>query len=147
MNMVKEYKNNIFSVLNKIDNKKYDYYQDLDENHQKEIQPYSLTRWISSIDNNDAYHELYTIEVNEFVNKNFWNLSKYKDLQWKLLCSCGQKKYMKHRWITSKKSTVDKMFEIVKSMYPNLSDEEINIKYNDLTADEKQEILEYMRLK
>ena len=54
---------------------------------------------------------------------------------------------MKHRWITSKKSTVDKMFEIVKSMYPNLSDEEINIKYNDLTEDEKQEILEYMGLK
>lgn len=146
--MAKEYKNNIFSVLNKIDNKKYNYYEELSEDNKKEIQPYTLLRWASCVDNKDEInHELYTLEMNEYVNKNFWVLSKHKNLQWKLLCSGGQNKFMKHKWIAPKKETVDKMMNIVRQFYPNLSDEEINIKYNNMTEDEKQSILEYIGLK
>ena len=47
--MVKEYKNNIFDVIKHIDDKDYSYYNSLNEESKKEIQPYTLTRWMSAV--------------------------------------------------------------------------------------------------
>ena len=71
--MAKEYKNNIFDVLKHIDNKEYGYYNSLNEESQKEIQPYTLTRWMSAVAGNEEKHIQYTLDINNFVNMHFGN--------------------------------------------------------------------------
>lgn len=144
--MAKQYKNDIFEVLKQIDNKNYQYYDSLNEDQKKEIQPYTLCRWMSTIAGQEKMHELLTILVNNNVNKNFWELSKYKDLQYKLLCSCGVKKFVKHQWIPQSKSKIDKTYNIVRNFYKNLSDDEFNIKYKNMSNDEIKDIQKFLGL-
>ena len=86
--MAKEYKNDIFEVIKQIDRKNYNYYDSLTDEQKKEIQPYTLMRWMSTVSDEQS-HQKYNITINNNVNKYFWELSKYKDLQFKLLCTSG----------------------------------------------------------
>lgn len=143
----KVYKNNIFDVIKQIDNKNYSYYQTLDNENQKEIQPYTICRWMSALDGSEARHIKYTQDINNNVNMYFWDLSKYKDLQWKLLCACGQKGFNKHKWLAMSKSSKDKDYNIIRQFYSNLNNREFEEKYQTLTKDDKDRIFEYMGLK
>lgn len=134
--MTKEYKNNIFDVIKHLDNKEYGYYETLDEESQKEIQPYTLTRWMSALAGNEAKHEKYTKDVNEYVNMHFWELSKYKDLQVKLLATCGQSGWNKHQWIPLTKLPTDKKYNAIRKEFEYLSDEEFKYTYDSMTPDE-----------
>jgi hypothetical protein len=144
--MAKVYKNDIFEVIKQIDNKNYDYYESLPKDKQDDIQPYTIMRWESSADRDDL-NEVLTKNVNERVNKHFWELSKYKDLQWKLLCTCGMKRWVKHNWIPMSKSSTDKAFKTVREFYSNLNDEDFDIKYKSLEKNDIQEIFENLGLK
>lgn len=134
--MAKEYKNNIFDVIKHIDNQEYDYYKSLDEESQKEIQPYTLTRWMSAVAGNEQKHNQYTKDVNEYVNTHFWELSKYKDLQMLLLTTCGQKGWNKHQWIPLSKTPTDKKYNALKKEFKYLSDEEFKYTYDSMSPDE-----------
>ena len=144
--MPKQYKNDIFEVLKQIDNKNYQYYDTLSEEQQKEIQPYTLCRWMSTIAGQEEIHELLTLNINENVNKNYWELSKYKDLQYKLLCTCGVKKFVRHQWIPQSKSKLDKTYNIVRNFYKNLSDDEFNLKYKNMSNEEIKDIQKFLGL-
>jgi len=139
--MAKEYKNNIFDVIKHLDNKEYGYYETLDEESQKEIQPYTLTRWMSAVAGNEQKHELYTKSVNEYVNKHFWELSKYKDLQMLLLTSCGQKGWNKHQWIPLSKLPTDKKYNAIRKEFEYLTDEEFKYTYDLMTPDEIKDFM------
>lgn len=135
--MTKQYKNNIFDILKEIENKNYRYYESLSEDLQKEIQPYTLCRWMSAMQGNNTQHEELTLKVNNNVNKNYWIMSKYKDLQWKLLCTCGLKKFVKHQWIPLNKEKDDKDYKIIRNFYSNLNDDEFKLKYENMSDNEK----------
>lgn len=145
--MAKDYKNNIFEVIKEIDKKNYQYYELLDDEHKKDIQPYTLARWISSVDGKDYKQEWYNHSINQYVNMYFWELSKYKDLQWKLLCSCGTKGWNKHIWIQNNKNNTNKEYDILKKFYSNLTTDEFNIKYEKMTKEEKNDVLKFLGLK
>jgi len=142
--VAKEYKNNIFEVLNHIDRKDYGYYDTLDEEKQKEIQPYTLTRWMSASYGSEAVHQSLTQRVNERVNKRFWELSKYKDLQWKLLCTAGGGSFVKHQWIPITKSSNDKTTTMLRKFYSHLNDDEFALKIKDLDKKELTDIKRYL---
>lgn len=142
--MAKQYKNNIFEVLKHLDNKDYGYYESLSEEQQKEIQPYTLARWMSAIYGNESSHQSLNKRVNERVNKRFWELSKYKDLQWKLLCSVGNKISYKHQWIGFTKSSNDKTTNMLRHFYSYLNDDEFNLKMKTLQKDDIKEIKQYL---
>ena len=46
---IKEYKNNIFDVIKQIDKKNYQYFDSLNEEQKKEIHPYTLARWMTTV--------------------------------------------------------------------------------------------------
>lgn len=142
--MAKQYKNNIFDVLKEIENKNYQYYDRLSNELQKEIQPYTLCRWMSVMQGNDYQHENLTLKVNNNVNKNYWILSKYKDLQWKLLCTCGSRHFVKHQWIPVNKSPMDKNYKIIREFYSNLNDDEFKMKYDNMSQIEIKSIKQMM---
>lgn len=145
--MAKQYKNDIFEVIKQLDNKNYQYFDTLTDEQKKEIQPYTLMRWLSTASGNESNHSIMTITVNEIVNNHFWELSKYKDLQWKLLCACGLKKWMRHQWIPMSKSSNDKQYTIIRQFYSNLNEQDFAIKYRTLTKDDIENIYRYMGLK
>ena len=142
--MAKQYKNDIFEVLKHLDNKDYGYYESLSEEQQKEIQPYTLARWMSAIYGNESSHQSLNKRVNERVNKRFWELSKYKDLQWKLLCTVGNKTTYKHQWIPTTKSNTDKATMLLRNFYSHLNDEEFQLKLKTLEKRDITEIKHYL---
>lgn len=142
--MAKQYKNDIFEVLKQIDNRNYQYYDTLSEEQQKEIQPYTLCRWMSAIAGNEYNHMALTIDINNNVNKHFWELSKYKDLQWKLLCSCGNKKFNRHQWIPQNKPKQDKNYSLLRKFYSNLNDDEFNLKFKSITTTDVKEVQKFL---
>lgn len=139
--MAKEYKNNIFDVIKHLDNKEYGYYETLDEESKKEIQPYTLTRWMSALAGNETKHEIYTKDVNDYVNMHFWELSKYKDLQVKLLATCGQSGWNKHQWIPLSKMPIDKKYNAIRKEFEYLDDDEFKYKYDSMTPDEIKDFM------
>jgi hypothetical protein len=55
--------------------------------------------------------------VNEIVNKHFWDLSKEKDLQVRLLYSCGMGQSIFHKWIPSKRDSLPECHKFIKDLY------------------------------
>ena len=140
--MVKEYKNNIFDVIKHIDDKDYSYYNSLNEESKKEIQPYTLTRWMSAVAGNEEKHKQYTLDVNNFVNNHFWELSKYKDLQMLLLTSCGQKGWSAHQWIPLSKGTPkDKNYETLHKAFKSMDEDDFRQMYQSMDSKEIKEFL------
>ena len=143
--MAKQYKNDVFEVLKNIDYKNYGYYDSLTDEQKKEIQPYTLMRWKAITVGNGSENNL--LNVNEKVNKHFWELSKYKDLQWKLLCTCNDKPiYQRHQWIPMCKNQKNKDYEMVKNFYVGLTDAEVSFKFNGLSKTDIKQIKEYLGL-
>lgn len=143
--MAKQYKNDVFEVLKNIDYKNYGYYDSLTDEQKKEIQPYTLMRWKAITIGNGSENNL--LNVNEKVNKHFWELSKYKDLQWKLLCTCNDKPtYQRHQWIPMCKNQKNKDYEMVKNFYVDLTDAEVSFKFNGLSKTDIKQIKEYLGL-
>lgn len=143
---IKSYKNNIFEVITHLDKNDYDYFKNLTEEQLKEIQPYVLLKWLSTLqEKNISKAEYYTLVTNELVNERFWVLSKFKELQLQLLCATGSGQWTKHAWLSEKKKPKkDKKREFLRTFYSNLSDDEFVMKMDIITDEEIAEILHNM---
>lgn len=139
---VKEYKNDIFKVLNQLDKNDYKYFLTLDKEHFDDLQPYVLLRWMSAFQSaTEMDNDFNTIATNEMVNKHFWELSKYKYLQMMLLCACGDGKFHKHQWLKYPSVTKTKT-DILRKYFYYLDDEEYRIKLESLSRKDREEILQ-----
>lgn len=135
----KEYKLDLFGqtlpALYKCD---FGFYDRCSEEERKEISPLILMRWVSLGDNQTVAPEL----VNSFVNQGFWQLSKFPELQWKLLCmvasEISRNRTPRHTWMMpkKKKSTTPLLDAYLIQMHPMLSDMEINILKQKLDGEE-----------
>ena len=141
--MAKEYKNDIFEVIKQIDRKNYNYYDSLTDEQKKEIQPYTLMRWMSTVSDEQS-HQKYNITINNNVNKYFWELSKYKDLQFKLLCTSGQSGFNRHQWIPISKTLNDKTLNSIKEYFQGLTSQEIQMKYQKMSKEEIKDIQNFL---
>lgn len=141
--MAKEYKNDIFEVIKQIDRKNYNYYDSLTDEQKKEIQPYTLMRWMSTVSDEQS-HQKYNITINNNVNKYFWELSKYKDLQFKLLCTSGQRGFNRHQWIPISKTLNDKTLNSIKEYFQGLTTQEIQMKYQKMSKEEIKDIQNFL---
>jgi len=118
-------------VLPNIGSNNYDYYKNLDDDEKKLYQPYTIMKWVSCTPG--TIHEDFVRNINEFVNIDFWSLSKHPGLQHQLMCisnelSAGSKN-TRHNWIpflstTKKKSTINDFF---RTLDQNLNDQEVQL--------------------
>ena len=99
---------------------------------------------MSAIYGNESSHQSLNNRVNERVNNRFWELSKYKDLQWKLLCTVGNKTTYKHQWIPTTKSNTDKITSLLRRFYSHLNDEEFQLKLKTIEKSEISDIKHYL---
>lgn len=129
-------------ILNALDKKDRMYYDKLTEKEQKEVSPLLLMRYMSVSDGNADLQEWYLRAANEFINKNHWELSKHKKLQWLLLTCISPKMGLKfHKWLPYPKKNTSNTTKL-SELHPDLNDDEIEIIYNSLTEKELKQYVD-----
>lgn len=122
----KEYKNDLFGVvIPALDRRNKKFFSTLNEEQQKDISIWTLTRWMSSQRNNSA---IQICNVNALVNSRSKFLNKHKELQWMLLAMTGSGKPEKHDWVAPPRGVKkNKIEEVILQYFPLLNDEELEL--------------------
>lgn len=136
----------IFRVLNAIDLRNYDFYDNLSEVEKKEVSPYVLLRWVSSVNGNKDTQEYFIEMVNELVNKDHWVLSKnHKGLLWKLYAGCGIGTKVKHQYLKAgSKEKAVKIEKLLADLYPAMKMSDIKLMASMMTKEDKNELFDKM---
>ena len=122
----KAYKNDLFGVvIPALDRNNKKFYSTLNEEQQKDIGIWILTRWMSS-SRKDA--DIQLCNVNTLVNSRAKFLTRHKELQWMLLAMTGIGKPEKHDWIPPPKGIKkNRIEETILKYFPGLNNEEIEL--------------------
>jgi hypothetical protein len=142
----KEYKLDIFELLEAADRKDLNFYNKLTDDEKKEVSFIPLLKWVSSVkDERSAEHYLLMtnalINVGEPINsisrkagdKNngYMAFSKnHKELQWLLMALIGNEKRQQHQYIKGAqvpKSTTTQVDELILTRHPGLNNQELNL--------------------
>jgi hypothetical protein len=92
-----KHKYDLFKVLGQVNIKKADYYDSLDEDLQKQIQPLLIQRWMSGT---SSARQVFLL--NEVANPYVFSLFKHKTLLWQLLTISAPGKFAKYNWMSQK---------------------------------------------
>jgi len=122
----KEYKNDLFKdVIPALDRRDKKYFSRLNEEQQKDISIWTLTRWMSSTVR-DA--DLQLANVNFIANAKSKFLTKHKELQWMLLAVSGTNRPERHEWIAPPRGVKkNKIEETILQYFPGLKDDELDL--------------------
>lgn len=85
---------NIFNVLSRISTKDNEYYNALEGNERKELQPFVIMRWLTGT--SDA-RQIYFI--NELVNRVVFDFTHHKQLLFNLLCVSTSGSARRYQWM------------------------------------------------
>jgi|TARA_A200000159_G_scaffold24493_1_gene21658 hypothetical protein len=136
----------IKDVLAAIDMGAKSVWDELNEEERKSVGFWLLNRYVSSVKGNREKQELAIFKTNEFYNKNWNELGmKHPKLQWQLICQSGNTgKIEFHPWIGFKKKNGDnsKGIKLLKQIYPNMKEDEIELLANLSTKKELKQLAE-----
>lgn len=135
----KAYNLDLSNTLYSLDKRNKKLYNGFTEEQKKSFSPLVYMKFMSSASNGESYFSLLT--TNEFVNTNFWDLSKEPELQCKLLSLCGLNTKVYHKWLGNKKSNnISNLKIFVKDIFAQrnwfLNNFEMNLYLNSLTEQE-----------
>jgi hypothetical protein len=89
-----------------------------------------MVRWGSSVQGSTELQQYYLMSCNENLNKHFFDLARYPELQWlaATTVSPGMGNF-RHDWIKQKKrdSTDNKTVKFLRHFYPDYSVEELEL--------------------
>jgi len=130
--------------LSAVDNRNYDFYNNLTDEEKRAFSPYILMRYVSNTTGDRDIQEWYLENTNEFVNKNHWTLSKnHKGLLWKLFAATGGGSSTYHPYLAgSKKEKVSKFENLLAEMYPAKKIEDIKLLASLMTAEDRLELFD-----
>jgi len=136
----------IKDVLAAIDMGAKSVWDELSDEERKSVGFWLLNRYASSVKGNREKQELAVFKTNEFYNKNWNELGmKHPKLQWQLICQAGNTgKIAFHPWIGFKKKNSDngKGIKLLKEIYPNMKEDEIELLANISTKKELKQLAE-----
>jgi hypothetical protein len=120
-------------------------WDDLSEDEQKKVKKelFILNRFISNAKtSNREQMEHFVLTVNEYYNKNWFDLQKHPKLLWLLLCMCSYngEKIFYHEWIGLGKRDSTTRTKLLEEVYPNLKNDEIDTLLGISTDDELKEL-------
>ncbi len=115
--------------LNAVDQKNYNFYDQLSDEEKKAFSPYILMRYVSNVKADADTQEWFLEMTNELVNKNHWDLSKdHKALLWKLFAACGVGISCYHPYLAaSKKEKANKIEKLLCEIYPAMKMDEVKL--------------------
>jgi len=107
----------LFSAIDAIDKKNYDYYDNLTEEQKKGFVPFMMTHWISQVKSKADLQRYYIQSVDYHANTNLFNeyVQKHPKLQWLMLCASSPnlgKQF--HQWVPHITNKVGKLKEKAK---------------------------------
>ena len=125
----------IKEILSWIDNGNSNIWNDLEDEHKKQISFWLLNRYVSGIQGSRDKQELAVFKTNEYYNKHFNDIGVSKDkghpkLLWQLLCMSGNTgKNEFHPWIGFKKrdGSTGKAMSLLEKLNPNMKTDEIEL--------------------
>ena len=140
--MSKEYKINIFELLEKADLNNKNYYNNLTDEEKKQFSPFQIMRWFSGIDGHLS--EYYLTSVNELLNVDNQLLAKHPELFWKLMSAIGIGRKQRHHWINpiSKNKSSSNLYNFMYDAYPHAKDQEIDMMIKIITKDQLEDFLQ-----
>jgi hypothetical protein len=140
----------IKEILSWIDNGQKSIWNDLEDEHKKQVSFWLLNRYVSSINGNREKQELAVFKTNEYYNKHFNTIGIGKEkghpkLIWQLLVMCGSTgKNEFHPWIGFKKKgeSNSKATKFIEEIYPHLKSDEVELLARISTKKELQQLAE-----
>ena len=132
--------------LNAVDQKNYNFYDNLTDEEKKVFSPYILMRYTASTQGDRAIQEWFVEMTNEMVNKNHWDLSKnHKALLWKLFAATGAGVNCYHPYLAAgKKEKANKIEKLLCDIYPATKMAEIKMMAKMMTKKDKEELFDKM---
>jgi len=121
-------------------------WKELDADQRKSISFWLMNRYASSVAGKREKQELAVLKTNEYYNKNYMVVTSHQELQWQLLCLCGNTgKIEFHKWqgLKSNVTNVTGKFEkILTKIYPERKADEIELLAKLSTEDEIKQLIE-----
>jgi len=133
---------NIANEMRAFDSKDRRFYADLTDEERKKFSNFLMIRWGSSVQGSTELQQYYLLSCNENLNKHFFDLSRYPELQWlsATTVSPGMGNF-RHDWIKQKKreGSNNKAVKFLRQIYPEYKENELELlaQIND-TADLKK---------
>jgi hypothetical protein len=121
---------NIANEMRVFDNKDRDFFKNLTDEERKKFSTYLMIRWGSSVQGSSELQQYYLLSCNENLNKHFFDLAKYPELQWlsATTVSPGMGTF-RHDWIKQKKreSSNNKTIKFLRQFRPDLKEDELEL--------------------
>lgn len=127
----------IFETMKQADRKNLNYLEQQTPKMAASFTPLVAMRWFSAVADNSPLRDYHLIITNEILNKNFWVLSKYPELQWKLMAACGSGTVSRRQWIPmAKRKQISKVQQFMLEWYPNANNDELDLLTQSMTRDD-----------
>jgi hypothetical protein len=126
----RKFATDVFETLRRADKNDFEYYDQLTEEQQKATAPLTIMRWASAVssDEDPTKSEYSITAINEVVNVGFWDLTKFPDLQWRLIAACGGGSTCRHQWIKAPSGfNTTKFDNLLLSLDPSMNHMELEI--------------------
>ena len=133
---------NIANEMKQFDSKNRMFYRELTDEERKKFTNFLMIRWGSSVQGSVELQQYYLLSCNENLNKHFFDLARYPELQWlaATTVSPGMGTF-RHDWIKQKKreGSSNKAVKFLRQIYPEYNQDELELlaRIND-TADLKK---------
>ena len=117
----------IFYEMKQFDLKNRSFYSELTDEERRKFSNFLMIRWGSAVGGSAELQGYYLMSCNERLNKNWFDLSKYPELQWLLATtvSPGMGTH-RHEWIKQKKRVNNnKVVKFLRNFYPDYTDEDL----------------------
>ena len=132
------------TVLAAIDKKDYGFYDRLTPEHQKQLAPFLLNRYVSLVKGSSELQAYYLMAGNQRVNCTYFELARHPKLVWQLLCTVSPGIGTQfHQWIGHKqkdKNNSSKRRKQIADLHPLAKTDELNILVNMYTDKDLKEI-------
>jgi hypothetical protein len=112
------------------DSKDRQFYRELTDEERKKFSNFLMIRWGSSVQGSAELQQYYLLSCNENLNKHFFDLARYPELQWlsATTVSPGMGVF-RHDWIKQKKrdSSNNKIVKFLRQVYPEYKQDELEL--------------------
>lgn len=116
-------------VMRAIDQRDRGFWTGLSDEEKKQVNSYMAQRWASAVQSNDLeVQEHYLLMVNDLCNIDYVaTTSAHEELRWMMLSLVGLGVKLRHDFIKPKGVKKDRIREWLIELYPQLSDDEIDL--------------------
>jgi hypothetical protein len=121
---------NIANEMRAFDTKDRNFYKSLTDEERKKFSNFLMIRWGSSVQGSAELQQYYLLSCNENLNKHFFDLARYPELQWlsATTVSPGMGTF-RHDWIKQKKreGSNNKAVKFLRQIFPEYKEDELEL--------------------